>query len=179
MQIGKLTFEPVDENYDLVAASVRCGVEDGSLFESVFVAQINPELADTASFCEHYGISPDIGTNCLALEAKRGDRTWYAACLILAPDMADVNGAIRKQLNARKVSFAAKDVALKLMSMEYGGVTPVGLPKDWPLLIDSAIMQHDTVVAGGGIRCSKLAIKTSCLRLLPNAAIADITKSKR
>lgn len=177
MQIGKLTFKPVDENYDLVAKSVRNGVEVGSLFESVLVARIDPEIADTASFCEHYDISPSIGTNCLVLESKRGDKTWYAACLILASDMADVNGAIRKQLDARKVSFAPKETALTLTTMEYGGITPIGLPKDWPLLIDDAIMQHETVIAGGGIRGSKLAIKTSCFRLLPNVEITNITKS--
>jgi prolyl-tRNA editing enzyme YbaK/EbsC (Cys-tRNA(Pro) deacylase) len=60
--------------------------------------------------------------------------------------------------------------------MEYGGVTPIGLPKEWPLLIDDAIMQHETVVAGGGIRGSKLAIKTSSLRSLPNVTIIDIKK---
>ncbi|MGF7228600.1 MAG: YbaK/EbsC family protein [Candidatus Saccharibacteria bacterium] len=178
MQVGKLTFKSIQKNYTLVASSVRSGTEDNNLSELIFVAKIDPALADTASFCEHYDISPSIGTNCLVLEAKRGDKVWYAACLILATDMADVNGAIRKQLDARKISFAPKDVALKLTSMEYGGVTPIGLPKDWPLLIDSAIMQHETVIAGGGVRGSKLAIKTSSFRALPNAIITNITKSK-
>lgn len=178
MQIGKLTFDSIHEAYALVAAPVKKAIQENDLLESVFVAQIDPELADTASFCEYYDISPTIGTNCLVLEAKRGDKTWYAACLILAPDMADVNGAIRKQLGARKVSFASKDVALKLTSMEYGGVTPIGLPKDWPLLIDDAIMQHETVIAGGGIRGSKLAIRTDSFRLLPNATTMSITKPK-
>ena len=178
MQVGKLTFKPIQENYNLVASSVRSGTEDNNLSELIFVAKIDPALADTASFCKNYDISPSIGTNCLVLEAKRGDKVWYAACLILAPDMADVNGAIRKQLDARKVSFAPKYVALKLTSMEYGGVTPVGLPKDWPILIDNAVMQHEIVIAGGGIRDSKLAIKTVSFRSLPNAIITNITKSK-
>lgn len=177
MQIGKLTFKPVDENYDLVASAVRNSVETDGLSQLVFVAEIDPNFADTASFCEHYDISSSIGTNCLVLEAKRGDKTWYAACLILASDTADVNGAIRKQLDARKVSFAPKETALTLTTMEYGGITPIGLPKDWPLLIDDAIMQHETVIAGGGIRGSKLVIKTSCFRLLPNVKITNITKS--
>lgn len=177
MQIGKLTFDSIHEAYALVATPVKKAIQENDLLESVFVAQIDPELADTASFCEYYDISPTIGTNCLVFEAKRGDKTWYAACLILASDMADVNGAIRKQLDARKVSFAPKDVALSLTSMEYGGVTPIGLPKDWPLLIDESVTQHEIVIAGGGIRGSKLAIKTSCLKALPSAIIADITKS--
>lgn len=177
MRIGKLIFKPVNENYDLVASSVRKGVETDGLSQLVFVACIDSELAGTASFCKNYDIPPSIGTNCLVLEANRGGKTWYAACLILAPDMADINSAIRKQLDARKVSFAPKDVALSLTSMEYGGVTPIGLPKDWQLLIDESIMQHETVIAGGGIRGSKLAIKTSCFRQLPNATVAKITKS--
>lgn len=88
MQIGKLTFKPVSEDYAVIAQSVKSGIEDNDLRESVFVAKIDPALADTASFCEHYDISPAIGTNCLVLEAKKGDRTWHAACLVLAPDMA-------------------------------------------------------------------------------------------
>ena len=178
MQIGKLIFNPVSVDSVLVASPVSRGVEEDNLSESIFVTEINPDFADTASFCERYDVPRNMGTNCLVLEAKRGDKMWYAACLILAPDMADVNGAIRKQLNARKVSFAPKDVALELTSMEYGGVTPIGLPKDWPLLIDSAIMQYETVIAGGGTRNSKLAIKTSCFRALSNVIIANIIKSK-
>jgi prolyl-tRNA editing enzyme YbaK/EbsC (Cys-tRNA(Pro) deacylase) len=178
MQIGNLIFSPIDPDIVLVAAPVQRSIQENNLFEAVFVAKIDPALADTASFCAHYNISPSIGTSCLVLEAKRGDRVWYAACLILATHMADVNGAIRKQLDARKVSFAPKQTALALTSMEYGGVTPIGLPKDWPLLIDTAIMQHETVVAGGGIRGSKLAIKTSCFKAMPSTVIAKITKSK-
>lgn len=178
MQIGKLTFEPVNENYALVAPSVKSGIESGHLFESIFAVKIDSTLADTASFCEYYNISPDISTNCLVLEAKKGDKVWYAACLVLANDTADINGTVRKQLDARKVSFAPKDVALRLTSMEYGGVTPIGLPQDWPLLIDDAIMQREIVIAGGGIRGSKIAIKTSCFRTLPNVLITDIKKSE-
>lgn len=177
MQIGKLTFKPIDQCYAVIAPAVANGVKDNNLSGSVFAAQINPERADTASFCEQYNIPPSISTNCLVLEAKKGDMTWYAACLILAPDMADVNGAIRRLLNARKVSFAPKDTALSLTSMKYGGVTPIGLPTDWPVLVDSAVMQQDTVIAGGGVRGSKLAIKTNCLASLPNAQITHITKA--
>ena len=176
MQIGNLTFNPVGEDSVLVASPVRKGVEENNLFESIFAAEINPDFADTASFCEHYDISSGMGTNCLVLESKRGDKVWYAACLILATDMADVNGAIRKQLNARRVSFAPKDVALSLTSMEYGSITPIGLPKDWTILVDSAILQQEIVIAGGGTRNSKLAIKTSCFKTLPNVVIANITK---
>lgn len=176
MHIGKLTFNPINEDYSLVAPSVRKGVEENNLFDALFVAKIDPSFADTASFCGQYDVSRDMGTNCLVLEAKRGDKVWYAACLILASDMADVNGAIRRQLGARRVSFAPKDVALALTSMEYGGVTPIGLPKDWTIIIDDAIMKHEVVIAGGGIRGSKLAIKTSCFTALPNAVIANIIK---
>ena len=176
MRIGNLTFNPVQEAYGLVAPPVRRQLEDAECAGSVFVARIDPDLADTAAFCEKYGVGLDISTNCLVIEAKRADKTWYAACLILATDMADVNGVVRKSLDARKTSFAAMDTALKLTRMEYGGITPLGLPADWSILIDEAVMTHPLVVIGGGVRGSKIAVETKVLKMLPNAKVMEIAK---
>ncbi|HSW37493.1 MAG TPA: YbaK/EbsC family protein [Candidatus Saccharimonadales bacterium] len=176
MRIGKLTFKPIAESYDLVARPIKGSLEGTELSEAIFVTQIDPKLADTASFCREYDIGLDISTNCLIVEAKRADKTWYAACLILATDMADVNGLVRRQLDARKISFAPMDTALLLSKMEYGGITPLGLPADWPILIDEAIMKNQVVVVGGGVRVSKIAVETKIFRSLPNATIMKITK---
>ena len=42
--------------------------------------------------------------------------------------------------------------------MEYGGITPVGLPDGWPILVDEAVAALDWIVIGSGIRGSKIAL---------------------
>ena len=176
MQIGKLTFKPIKDGLDLVAEPVKQAVENSEIAESIFVTAIDPKVSDTGAFCEQYGVGLDISTNCLVVQARRADKTWYAACLILATDMADINNVIRRHLNARKISFASMDIALELTHMEYGGITPIGLPSDWIILVDEAVMRNDVVVVGGGVRGSKLALKTEVFKHLPNAVIMKITQ---
>lgn len=177
MQLGSLTFSPIKQDDTLVAPSVASAADNAGIRDQVFVAEIDPNLADTASFCEQYGVGLDISTNCLVIEAKRADKTWYAACLVLASDMADVNGIVRRQLDARKTSFAPKEIALQLTHMEYGGITPIGLPRDWTILIDEEVMKHETVVVGGGVRRSKIAVHTKAFLELPNTRVLDIKKA--
>ena len=172
MQVGQLTFVPVTEALDLIAEPVRSMAADG-----MWVSEIDPELADTAAFCEHYGIGMDVSANCVVVEARRADRTWYAACLVLATTRADVNGAVRKHLGARKISFAAMDAAVSLTGMEYGGITPVGLPPDWPLLIDDGVLAQQQVIIGSGVRGSKILVETRLLPQLPGAEVLAITKA--
>ena len=171
MRVGRLTFAPAAESPELVAESVRRHLQDG-----LWVAEIDPALADTAEFCEHYDIGLDISANCVVVEARRADRTWHAACLVLATTRADVNGIVRKHLGARKISFAPMDSAVSLTGMEYGGITPVGLPPDWPILIDQFVIAQQHVIIGSGIRGSKLLATPDVLSRLPNAEVLAITK---
>jgi hypothetical protein len=80
MKLGTITFSPIADNYDLIATPVKQALQGNKLAELVFVTKIDPDLADTASFCEKYGVGLDISTNCLIVEARRADKTWYAAC---------------------------------------------------------------------------------------------------
>jgi prolyl-tRNA editing enzyme YbaK/EbsC (Cys-tRNA(Pro) deacylase) len=174
VQLGKLTFVPATHASELVAEPVRRYLEGDGLW----VSAIDPELADTAAFCEHYDIGPDISANCVVVEARRAERTWYAACIILATTRADVNGIVRKHLGARKISFASMDSAVSLTGMEYGGITPIGLPADWPILIDQNLIDEERVVIGSGIRDSKLLVSTSVLATLPTAEVLAITREQ-
>ena len=176
MQLGKLSFEPLTNVPQLVVAPIQAKLQQGEFKKDVFAAPIDPNLADTATFCETYGITLTQSTNCIIVEAKRADKTWYAACLIMATDMIDVNSKVRRYLDARKSSFAPKDTALKLTGMEYGGITPLGLPKEWPILVDTHVLNQEFVVIGGGIRGSKIVVRTSVLSKLENATVMDITK---
>ena len=97
----------------------------------------------------------------------------YAACLVTAVTRADVNGVVRNRLGARKASFAPVDDALAATGMEYGGITPVGLPPSWPVLIDSAVVRQPYVIIGSGIRGSKLLVPGPLLARLPGAEVIE------
>lgn len=163
---------PALERPDLLAAPVLDLLRaDAVLAAAAAVAPIDPELADTAAFCEAYGVAPGESANALVVALRRGERTWYAAVVVLATTRADVNGVVRRHLDARKASFAAMDTAVELTAMEYGGITPVGLPADWPVLIDAAVAQSGPVVVGSGLRRSKLVLAGAALAALPRAEV--------
>jgi prolyl-tRNA editing enzyme YbaK/EbsC (Cys-tRNA(Pro) deacylase) len=176
MRFGTLTFTLANQTPALVAEPVKNYLATHQDAAGVWASAIDPTLSDTAAFCEHYGIGLEAAANCVVVEAKRADKTWYAACLILATTKADVNGTIRRELNARKLSFAPMDMATSLTRMEYGGITPIGLPGDWPILIDSQVAAQAKVIIGSGIRGSKLLVAPEVLAGLPNAKVMDIAK---
>ena len=117
MIFGKLEFVSVNDNLDLVGEPVQQSIEANQL-QDVLVAGIDPAASDTAAFCEQYGIGLDVSVNCVIVEAKRADRTWYAACLVPATMRADINGIVRRELDARKISFAPMEQAVNLSRME-------------------------------------------------------------
>lgn len=178
MRFGKLDFEPVSENLALVADPIQSLIRQGDVGDGVLVSAIDPDLADTAAFCEAYDIAPELGANLIVVEAKRADQTWYAACLILASAMVDVNNKVRRYLDARRVSFAPRDKALALTGMEYGGISSIGLPPELPLLIDERVMSPAYVIVGSGIRGSKLLVQPSVIAARPGAVVLDITKPR-
>jgi prolyl-tRNA editing enzyme YbaK/EbsC (Cys-tRNA(Pro) deacylase) len=177
MQFGKLNFIELEETSNLVPRVVRDSVKNSELTD-VLVSEIDTELADTAAFCEAYHIGIDVSANCVIVEARRGDRTWYAACVVLAIHRADINGVVRKYLDARKISFAPMDMAVSLTTMEYGGITPIGLPFDWPIIIDSRVDNSVRVIIGSGLRKSKLLVRGSLLATLPKSTVLDIVKQE-
>jgi prolyl-tRNA editing enzyme YbaK/EbsC (Cys-tRNA(Pro) deacylase) len=94
-----------------------------------------------------------------------------AACLVLSSTRVDVNGTVRRHLGVRKASFAAMDVAVRETGMEYGGITPVGLPAGWPLLVDPAVVEAPYLVVGSGARRGKLIVPGKTLAALPGAVV--------
>ena len=175
MQFGKLEFTKISRGDSLVNAVVAEMAANNNL-KDILVAGIDTALADTAAFCEVYGIGMEVSANCVIIEAKRADKTWYAACVILASNRADINGIVRKHLDARKISFAPVDVAVSMTGMEYGGISPIGLPLNWPVIVDSRVNDSDRVIIGSGLRKSKLLIPGSLLATLPNTVVLDIVK---
>lgn len=178
MKLGRLDFVDVRQHPELIAEPTYQAVAKQDL-QDVLVSEIDASLADTAAFCEAYDIGLDVSANCVVVEARRADKTWYAACLILATDRADINGVVRRHLGASKISFAPMDTALLLTKMEYGGINPIGLPEDWQLIVDEAITQKERVIIGSGIRGSKLLVPGGIFAKLPNASVLDIVKRWR
>ena len=133
------------------------------------VAPIDPTHADTAAFCAAYDVALGASANCVVVAGRRGEVTTYAAVMVLATHRADVNGIVRRHLGARKISFAPMDDAVGLTGMEFGGITPVGLPAGWPVLVDDAVVDAGEVVIGSGLRRGKLLLTGRDLLTLPGA----------
>ena len=170
-QLGTLAWLPAAEHPELLGAAVAAALS--SLSGPAWVAAIDDDLADTAAFTEAYGVPPEVSANCVVVAARRAGQTTLAACMVLATTRADVNGLVRRHLGARKASFAPQDVAVAETRMAYGGITPVGLPVDWPVLVDAAVAAADLVVIGSGIRGSKLAVSGALLAGLPTAEVLE------
>ncbi len=165
---GSLHWAPADTvaGRALLAAPVAAAIPAVS---GARVSPIDPDLADTAAFCEAYDSDPGHSANCVVVCGKRSGELRYAAVLVLATMRADINGVVRRRLDVRKISFAPQGEAVDLTGMEFGGITPVGLPDGWPILVDPAVVAAGTVVIGSGVRGSKLLLPAAGLLDLPGA----------
>ncbi|WP_409329123.1 YbaK/EbsC family protein [Trujillonella humicola] len=169
--LGSLTWLPAAAHPELLGGPVAAALP--ALGSAGWVAAIDEDLADTAAFSEAYGVPLAVSANCVVVAARRSGETTLAACLVPATTRADVNGLVRRHLGARKASFAPQDVAVAGSGMAYGGITPVGLPADWPLLVDAVVAAAGLVVVGSGTRGSKLAVPGPVLAALPGAEVLD------
>lgn len=119
--------------------------------------ECDPELADTAQFCEAYDVPLEQSANAI-LVASRKPEGHHAVCLVLAHTRLDVNGVVRRRLGVRKVSFAPAELTLQLTGQEIGGVTVFGLPDGLPVWVDSRVMDPDWVIIGAGSRSAKIKL---------------------
>ncbi len=136
------------------------------------VMPCDPSLADTAAFCEAYGVDPAESANTILVASKRPPGV-NAACVVLATHRLDVNRAVRDQLEVKKLSFASADLTVELTTMQIGGVTPFGLPDSMRVLVDSDVLGRASIVLGGGNRSSKLRLDPAHLRALPSVEVVE------
>ena len=174
--LGTLSLTPIAD--DLLAPPVAAALLEwpgrvGQPVHQLYTAEIDPALADTAAFCEHYDVPMAASANCVIVSGKRDGQLRWAAAVVLATTRVDVNGVLRQHLNLRKISFAAMVAAVTATGMEYGGITPIGLPGDWPILIDRAVTVAGPVVLGSGRRASKIVVDGAALAALPRASVLD------
>jgi len=134
------------------------------------VMRIDPAHADTAVFCERYGVPLARSANTILVASKRAPRQ-YAACVVLATTRLDVNHAVRRLMGVPRLSFAGAEETRTLTGMLLGGVTAFALPPHLPLYVDERVMAPPWVVLGGGSRSCKVRVAPEALRRLPGARI--------
>ena len=171
--LGTLSSVPASLRPDLLAAPTRLTLARAGLLAEVGVAEIDPSLSDTAATQHQFGLEPDTLANCVVVGGKREGNERLAACVVLADSRADINGVVKRLLDVRKASFLTVDRAVGLTGMEYGGITPIGLPAEWRVLIDRRVIETEIVVIGSGVRRSKILIPGSLLGELPQVEIID------
>ena len=134
------------------------------------VMTIDPDFADTAKFCERYGIPLENSANTIIVASKKEPRQ-YCACVVKATTRLDVNHAVRKLMNVSRVSFATAEETQALTGMMIGGVTVFALPPDVPLYVDERVMALDWLILGGGSRSTKIRTTPEVFRRMPGATI--------
>ncbi|MEU3760727.1 YbaK/EbsC family protein [Streptomyces albogriseolus] len=163
----------LDELTAPVAEAVH-GWSGGVPADQILYVETDPRWADTAVFVEHYGSDLlERSANCVVVAGKRGGESTLAACVVLSTTRADVNGVVRRHLGVRKASFAPMDTATGETGMEYGGITPVGLPEGWPVLVDAAVVDLPYVLVGSGRRRGKLLVPGKAFAELPGAVVLE------
>ena len=165
-RIGALTSLPVAGHTHLVAAPVADVLSRWAYAHEVGVVEIDPGLADTAAMTEAYDVPLTASANCVVVSGRRDGEERVAACVVRADTRADVNNLVKRSLDVRKASFLPMDRATAESGMEYGGITPVGLPEGWRLFVDAACLDIDVAIIGSGVRRSKL--------LLPGRLLAEL-----
>ncbi|MBD3914135.1 YbaK/EbsC family protein [Nocardioides hwasunensis] len=170
-----LTSLPAVDHPDLVAPPVAAALAAWPGAAEVAVVEIDPGLADTAAMSEAYDIPMTASGNCVVVSGSRAGDERIAACVVRADTRADVNTLVRKMLDVRKASFLPMDRAVEETGMEHGGITPVGLPDGWRVLVHEALLDEPVVVVGSGVRTSKLLVPGRLLADLPGAeVVADL-----
>jgi prolyl-tRNA editing enzyme YbaK/EbsC (Cys-tRNA(Pro) deacylase) len=171
--LGALTGVAAGERPDLLADPTLAALTALGLLEAVGVVPIDPDISDTAATQDAYGLDARQLVNCVLVGGKRDGVERIAAALVPADKRADVNGFVRRRLDVRKASFLPRETAVESSGMEYGGITPIGLPSAWPLLLDAAAAQETLVVIGSGVRRSKLLVPGAVLASLPGAEVSE------
>ena len=172
-QVGDLVAGPALERPDLMAPVVADALRSWQWAARVGVAEIDPGLADTAALTEAFGLPAESNGNCVVVGGRRAGDERVAACVVRADTRADVNNLVKRRLDVRKASFLSTDQAVAETGMEYGGITPVGLPEQWRLFVDLSLTSLPMVVIGSGVRRSKLLLPGELLPDIPGAEVVE------
>lgn len=164
---------PAIEHPELLAPPVAAALARWPQADRVAVVAIDPDLADTAAMSAAYDVPLAWSVNCVVVAGRRDGGERVAACLVRADTRADVNNRVKRLLDVRKASFLAVERAVAESGMEYGGITPLGLPAEWRVLLDARALDGELAVIGTGLRRSKLLVPGGLLAELPGTEVVD------
>ncbi|GAA1443525.1 YbaK/EbsC family protein [Leifsonia poae] len=171
--LGGLTTVPASSDTALLAPTTAGALTSADLLDAVGVVEIDPTVSDTAATREQFGLDASTLANCVVVAGKREGVEKIAACVVLSTTRADVNNTVKRLLDVRKASFLSMDRAVELTGMEYGGITPIGLPAEWPVFVDSRVAETDVVIIGSGVRRSKVLLPGAVLAALPGVQVVE------
>ncbi|MDR2620430.1 MAG: hypothetical protein LBC29_04875 [Propionibacteriaceae bacterium] len=166
-----LDLLPASEHPELLAPAVFAAVN--SYVPNAQVFAIDPALSDTAALVAATGLPPEVMCNAVLLTGLRAGEQRQVCCLTLFHRRIDVNNVVKRTLDVRKASFAPMDYAVEVSGMAYGGITPVGLPADWPVWLDEPTATSPLLLMGSGIRASKLVLPGPDLLRLSGARLVE------
>ncbi len=171
--IGTLKSMPAQDHLELLADPVSKALLAWDGASEVAVVEIDPDLADTQALTEAYDLPLSASANCVVVAGRRGGEERVAACVIRADTRADVNNLVKRRLDVRKASFLPTDRAVAETSMEFGGITPIGLPPGWRVFVDASVAGIDVAIIGSGVRRSKLVLRGADLARYPGIELVD------
>ncbi len=171
--VGSLTSLSVADHPELLADPVAAALAGWAKADQIAVVEIDPEVADTAAMSAAYDVAMAAGANCVIVSGRRDGQERVAACLVRADTRVDVNNRVKRILDVRKASFLSTERAVTESGMEFGGITPLGIPEGWRLLIDPRVLDIEVAIIGSGVRRSKLLVPGRLLADLPRAEVIE------
>ena len=170
MWLDRLDLKPASQHLDWLAPPTAAVI---GLIPNAQVFTIDPADADTATLTSKLNLPLSDSGNAVLISGSRQGDIRHCCCMTAADRRVDVNHVVRKRLDVRKCSFASMEEAVTLSGMEYGAITPIGLPPDWPVWLDQHLSQVEWVLIGSGVRTSKLVVPGAALLRLPGAQLVD------
>jgi len=171
--LGTLVGSPASLHPELLAAPTLATLANLGLLAEVDSVEIDPTISDTAATRAAFDLEPNWLANCVIVGGRRDGVEKVAACVILSNTRADVNNTVKRLLDVRKASFLPMEQAVELTGMEYGGITPIGLPPEWPIYVDRRVTEEAAVIIGSGIRRSKVLLPGALLASIPGVQVID------
>lgn len=90
----------------------------------------------------------EVGALLKSLVVRRGADDYL---LVLVPGDRRIDWpALRAHLGVSRLSLPDADEAFAATGYERGAITPFGARGGWPVIVDAAALEHDTVAIGGG-----------------------------
>ena len=169
----KLVFKDIIGNEDLLPDRVNKFISEFDKDNEIKVAEIDPEYADGEALHNAYDVPYEMKLNCLIIKGSRGETIKYAALVVPYGKRANMNAKVRNPLDVKEVRFADLDHVISQTGMEFGSITPIGLPDDWFILVDSSVLEQEDIIVGGGRACSKLMMPSRLIKKLANCTIVE------